>query len=149
MCPHTDCKRHAGKGFTRKENLNEHLRRVHPGDKDSQNSILTRTATDGLLAEDGDTQLSKLDGSEHHDDFSATSPAKRKRSLPADIDGVLIEDPEREIKRLRAELAHRDHLIQQMEQDLMQHNETRRQLEELQQMHQAQQQSQVLQSSAV
>ena len=30
-CPVPDCKRHTGKGFTRKENLNEHLRRVHPG----------------------------------------------------------------------------------------------------------------------
>ncbi|KAK5111061.1 hypothetical protein LTR85_012280 [Meristemomyces frigidus] len=29
MCPHEDCKRHVGKGFTRKENLNEHIRRVH------------------------------------------------------------------------------------------------------------------------
>lgn len=29
MCPHGDCKRHTGKGFTRKENLNEHIRRVH------------------------------------------------------------------------------------------------------------------------
>lgn len=29
MCPYEDCKRHVGKGFTRKENLNEHIRRVH------------------------------------------------------------------------------------------------------------------------
>ncbi|KAK6074906.1 C2H2 transcription factor [Seiridium cupressi] len=28
-CPHVNCKRHAGKGFSRLENLNEHLRRVH------------------------------------------------------------------------------------------------------------------------
>ncbi|KAI0842628.1 hypothetical protein F5Y06DRAFT_258119 [Hypoxylon sp. FL0890] len=28
-CPHANCKRHEGKGFTRMENLNEHLRRVH------------------------------------------------------------------------------------------------------------------------
>ena len=31
-CPHTSCKRHTGKGFSRLENLNEHLRRVHTGD---------------------------------------------------------------------------------------------------------------------
>ncbi|KAI5857299.1 hypothetical protein GGS23DRAFT_385493 [Durotheca rogersii] len=31
-CPHLNCKRHTGKGFSRLENLNEHLRRVHtPG----------------------------------------------------------------------------------------------------------------------
>jgi hypothetical protein len=28
-CPHLNCKRHSGKGFSRLENLNEHLRRVH------------------------------------------------------------------------------------------------------------------------
>jgi hypothetical protein len=28
-CPHPNCKRNAGKGFSRLENLNEHLRRVH------------------------------------------------------------------------------------------------------------------------
>ncbi|KAK3946050.1 cell wall transcription factor ACE2 [Diplogelasinospora grovesii] len=28
-CPHVNCKRHSGKGFSRMENLNEHLRRVH------------------------------------------------------------------------------------------------------------------------
>ncbi|KAI9795980.1 MAG: hypothetical protein M1833_006556 [Piccolia ochrophora] len=29
MCPYDNCKRSSGAGFTRKENLNEHLRRVH------------------------------------------------------------------------------------------------------------------------
>lgn len=28
-CVHVNCKRHTGKGFSRLENLNEHLRRVH------------------------------------------------------------------------------------------------------------------------
>ncbi len=30
-CPHLNCKRHSGKGFSRLENLSEHLRRVHTG----------------------------------------------------------------------------------------------------------------------
>ncbi|KAI0008108.1 hypothetical protein F4779DRAFT_588992 [Xylariaceae sp. FL0662B] len=35
-CPHVNCKRHTGKGFSRLENLNEHLRRVHtPGDNET------------------------------------------------------------------------------------------------------------------
>jgi len=29
FCPHGDCKRSSGAGFTRKENLAEHIRRVH------------------------------------------------------------------------------------------------------------------------
>src|ERR1700712_94212 len=28
-CPNVTCKRHTGSGFTRKENLSEHMRRVH------------------------------------------------------------------------------------------------------------------------
>src|ERR1700760_2013430 len=36
FCPFENCKRNAGSGFTRKENLHEHVRRVH------------RRATDGL-----------------------------------------------------------------------------------------------------
>lgn len=31
FCPHRDCKRSTGQGFSRKENLTEHLRRVHRG----------------------------------------------------------------------------------------------------------------------
>ncbi|CAJ2500377.1 Uu.00g032300.m01.CDS01 [Anthostomella pinea] len=34
-CLHVSCKRHSGKGFTRLENLDEHLRRVHPSSPDS------------------------------------------------------------------------------------------------------------------
>ncbi|PGH17587.1 hypothetical protein AJ80_04765 [Polytolypa hystricis UAMH7299] len=31
MCPYLDCNRSSGKGFTRQENLKEHLRRLHRG----------------------------------------------------------------------------------------------------------------------
>ena len=31
VCPYRDCKRSTGAGFSRKENLSEHLRRVHRG----------------------------------------------------------------------------------------------------------------------
>lgn len=56
-CPHPNCKRHTGKGFSRQENLNEHLRRVHtnpdgttppgdsiasPDDNDSERSGMKR-----------------------------------------------------------------------------------------------------------
>ncbi len=35
-CPHAACKRFSGKGFSRQENLNEHLRRVHTGEGGAQ-----------------------------------------------------------------------------------------------------------------
>jgi hypothetical protein len=36
-CPHPNCKRFSGKGFSRQENLNEHLRRVHTDAGEMQN----------------------------------------------------------------------------------------------------------------
>ncbi|KAI1462711.1 hypothetical protein F4805DRAFT_6617 [Annulohypoxylon moriforme] len=37
-CPHGNCKRHEGKGFSRMENLNEHLRRVHTPNEANQSA---------------------------------------------------------------------------------------------------------------
>lgn len=72
-CPHVNCKRHTGKGFSRLENLNEHLRRVHS----PMNGIVNGT--------EGDTD----------DGGSETAGQKRKR----DDEGDLHE----EIKRVRQE----------------------------------------------
>lgn len=66
-CPHPNCKRHTGKGFSRQENLNEHLRRVH-------------TNPDAML--DGsppETTVQSPDGNE-----SEMSGTKRKRRLSDD-----------------------------------------------------------------
>ncbi|KAH0545113.1 hypothetical protein FGG08_000725 [Glutinoglossum americanum] len=39
-CPHSSCKRSSGQGFTRRENFNEHLRRVHKeGDEKRDESL--------------------------------------------------------------------------------------------------------------
>ena len=119
MCPVADCKRHSGKGFTRKENLNEHLRRVHPGTdaaSQSQPTLLKRDATDVTMgAEDGDTPASMGGISETIDqqqDQYAASPAianKRKRSLPGEFQVDFTPDHEPELKRLRQ-------LVQEQEQ---------------------------------
>jgi hypothetical protein len=72
-CPHVNCKRHTGKGFSRLENLNEHLRRVH-----THNGVGNGT--------EGDTDEGGSD----------TAGQKRKRD---NDDGDLRE----EIKRVRQE----------------------------------------------
>ncbi|KAL2160615.1 hypothetical protein VTH06DRAFT_1303 [Thermothelomyces fergusii] len=79
-CPHPNCKRHSGKGFSRQENLNEHLRRVH-----TQNG----TALNGA---EGETD----DGAS---DNAAANGQKRKREDRSESDGDLRE----EIKRVRQE----------------------------------------------
>ncbi|KAI9742282.1 MAG: hypothetical protein M1818_004182 [Claussenomyces sp. TS43310] len=72
-CPHQNCKRHEGKGFSRQENLNEHLRRVHTGAE-----AIPRVEE----PEENDVQVGQ----------------KRKRSATNSMD-----DRGEEIKRLRQE----------------------------------------------
>ncbi|KAL2073455.1 hypothetical protein VTL71DRAFT_10779 [Oculimacula yallundae] len=73
-CPHPNCKRFSGKGFSRQENLNEHLRRVHTDAAEVLNA-----------AEETDEEGSEVAG------------MKRKRPQ---YDGV---DVRMEMKRLRKE----------------------------------------------
>ncbi|CAG8953324.1 hypothetical protein HYFRA_00003533 [Hymenoscyphus fraxineus] len=74
-CPHPNCKRHSGKGFSRQENLNEHLRRVHtPGN-----------------TENG--------GDETEDDGSERAGMKRKRNSRMGDDSDIRD----ELARLRKE----------------------------------------------
>ncbi|KAK4154601.1 hypothetical protein C8A00DRAFT_42671 [Chaetomidium leptoderma] len=79
-CPHPNCKRHAGKGFSRQENLNEHLRRVH-----TQNGL-------PLNGAEGETD----DGAS--DTAAAAAGQKRKRDDLGDD-----SDMREEIKRVRQE----------------------------------------------
>jgi uncharacterized Zn-finger protein len=74
-CPHPNCKRFSGKGFSRQENLNEHLRRVH---------------TDGVDIPNGE---------ETEEDNPEMPGTKRKRGASS-IDGG---DLRREVARLRQE----------------------------------------------
>lgn len=114
LCPHRDCQRSiVGRGFTRKENLAEHLRRVHRGDADepamSSNSL----------------------GSTIDEGFSSTSPnaqisSKRRkltldggRADPTDNGGNAgyesSADLELEVKRLRMELESKDDRVRYLE----------------------------------
>jgi hypothetical protein len=74
-CPHPNCKRHTGKGFSRQENLNEHLRRVHTADG----------------AQNGDET--------EEDGVEGGAGQKRKRMPALGMDQDLRE----EMKRLRSE----------------------------------------------
>ncbi len=94
-CPHPNCKRHTGKGFSRQENLNEHLRRVH-------------TSPDGASPLGGGgggpgTGDFSAAGSHSDDNDSERSGLKRKRgSSGAAADDVVAELRD-EIKRVRME----------------------------------------------
>lgn len=113
LCPHHDCKRSLiGRGFTRKENLAEHLRRVHRGDVDEA-AVPSHTIVPTIAGV-----------------FSSTSPhaqVSRKRKKLA-LDGVEAdsndngdlgdetgEDLDPEVKRLRRELQRKDERVRQLE----------------------------------
>ncbi|KAI9643834.1 hypothetical protein NHQ30_007185 [Ciborinia camelliae] len=80
-CPHPNCKRHTGKGFSRQENLNEHLRRVHT-----------------------DTEMTQMTMGETEEDASQAviTGLKRKRGSSKE-DTSELETLREEIKKIRAE----------------------------------------------
>lgn len=95
-CPDTSCKRHTGKGFTRRENLNEHVRRVH-----GNATFLTASAA-VKIADDASTSFldrpDVLAGPVH----LSISTGKRKR----EADDSLSErsDPDTDKETLREEI---------------------------------------------
>lgn len=80
-CPHPNCKRHTGKGFSRQENLNEHLRRVH-------------TNLEGEISPENIVQSPEEDESEK---------AGMKRKRRSSGQGEELTELREEIKRVREE----------------------------------------------
>ena len=96
VCPFPDCKRHVGVGFSRKENLAEHLRRVH------RNASADPTQKEG--SESAPNTMSGTLG----------TGRKRRRAVPDD-DGDGDEDLEQEVKKLRKELQEKDERLEKLE----------------------------------
>lgn len=80
-CPYVDCKRHDGNGFTRKENLNEHIRRVHEKRRTDTTSAKT------------DLELLSATG--------ASSPSNRSRESSKRRGSDEDDELRREVKRLK------------------------------------------------
>lgn len=127
MCPYTDCKRHTGKGFTRKENLNEHVRRVHESKSNhnsNQTGVLRRDMSDGLAGPDEyiETPVARVfDENIMPEELAASVINKRRHS---EIDGFApplashgddSDQLQQEIKRLRAENFDKDERLRSME----------------------------------
>jgi hypothetical protein len=111
-CPHTNCKRHAGKGFSRQENLNEHLRRVHT------EGASPGAAEDAAGHAPSDTDSEKATAAGQ----SSSVTSKRKRSRGGSTDHQMMEDDidvRGEVKRLRIENEQlREELQQQRQEQL-------------------------------
>ncbi|KAF9884135.1 hypothetical protein FE257_002256 [Aspergillus nanangensis] len=106
MCPYTDCNRSTGDGFTRQENLKEHLRRRHMHSENGHASDLPIVPTSEL---DGTSTLQP-------------PPLKRKRDSIDDEQSIDIPDESEngvdmrnELKRLRRENEEKDRRLEELE----------------------------------
>lgn len=102
-CPYANCKRHTGKGFSRQENLNEHLRRVHTNDitaATTKNGEAPPPVGDGLTAMNA-ASTTDADAGSSDDGASEQAGQKRKRSRRDDAEG--LSELQEEIKRMRKE----------------------------------------------
>lgn len=140
LCPHVNCKRSSGKGFSRQENLTEHLRRVHtsagpiqmesPGDNNTDDS--TSDVASAALA--AITSVGMSPANIDHLSPDAAHNNKRKRSydeaMGDDRDDRPDEDVRSENKRLRREV---DELRQQLDEKSRANNEMQAQIAAIQQ----------------
>lgn len=76
-CPHPNCKRFSGKGFSRQENLNEHLRRVHTDTGDMVNVGSEETEED---AEELRTGMKRKRGPQQDDSGDLRQEMARLRN---------------------------------------------------------------------
>lgn len=104
MCPYADC-RSTGHGFTRQENLKEHLRRRHMHTESGPSPELPNI-------------VSELDGTAS---LSAPPAIKRKRDSLDDPSIEMTEEEENgvdmrnELKRLRREVEEKDRRLEELE----------------------------------
>lgn len=108
MCPHLDCKRSTGLGFSRRENLLEHLRRVHrdvPDQADGRNQL-------GSLGESRKRRRRADNDNEDDDDHVQIEHVDEDNQTTADL--------KLEVKKLRKELQERDERLMRLERQMAQ-----------------------------
>jgi len=115
FCPFHDCKRSSGAGFTRKENLAEHIRRVHRRTSMSadMHGLIVRRDTSPIVESRGTSESPYARHVEYHEDLAG---AKRKRDSVSGGSEPRSDDMRSEIKRLRQENEEKDSRLRQLEQ---------------------------------
>jgi hypothetical protein len=127
FCPFHDCKRSSGAGFTRKENLAEHIRRVHRRTSmsaDMHGLIIRRDATldrspipESRIASESPYNRAMDFRERDEDDMSLKR--KREGSDSGSFSDRGNEEMRAEIKRLRHENEEKDSRLRQLEQAVM------------------------------
>ena len=111
MCPHSDCKRSTGTGFSRRENLIEHLRRVHRGVEDR--------STDSPFPKGPEKKRRRAANDETKDENEDSPEESKRRKTLIDDDGVKDQseskDLQAKVKQLELELLQKDERLRRLE----------------------------------
>ncbi|EFQ84960.1 hypothetical protein P3342_005097 [Pyrenophora teres f. teres] len=135
FCPFHDCKRSSGAGFTRKENLAEHIRRVHRRTSMSADlhglvirRDMLRRERDGSPIPESHVPEARFNRAmsfqQHRDDDDMLMKRKRLGSEAFSDRGD--DEMRSEIKRLRHENEEKDSRLRQLEQAVMALQQSRR-----------------------
>src|SRR5579871_1814223 len=111
FCPEPNCKRNSGSGFTRKENLSEHIRRVHRRQTSLSEGAVPRTDpnVDPVIDQLQQAAAAQLQA-EEAENLSALADASNKRKLE---DGE--NDVEMELKKVKKVIKEKDERIEALE----------------------------------
>jgi hypothetical protein len=120
FCPIENCKRSTGAGFTRKENLAEHIRRVHRRTSmsaDMHGLIIRRDTMDGspITESRQESESPYTRAVEYRENDDMASSLKRKRGSESGLSDHGSEDLRNEIKRLRQQNEEKDDRLRQLE----------------------------------
>lgn len=134
FCPFHDCKRSSGAGFTRKENLAEHIRRVHRRTSMSadlhglviRRDMLRRERDGSPIPESHvpEARFNRAMSFQHREDDDMMMKRKRLGSEAFSDRGD--DEMRSEIKRLRHENEEKDSRLRQLEQAVMALQQSRR-----------------------
>lgn len=129
FCPFHDCKRSSGAGFTRKENLAEHVRRVHRRTSmsaDMHGLIIRRETLEGSPAAESriasESPYNRIMEFREEDEMHL----KRKRGSDSGLSDRGNDEMRAEIKRLRHENEEKDSRLRQLEQAVIELQQGRR-----------------------
>ncbi|KAF2835411.1 hypothetical protein M501DRAFT_941987 [Patellaria atrata CBS 101060] len=107
FCPYNECKRSSGQGFTRKENLHEHIRRVHRKASGFSDEVKVEGEVAGALVASPTQADEELSESER--------PGQKRQRLT----GADPADLRAEIKRLRRQNQEKDQRLLNLENAVM------------------------------
>jgi len=128
MCPFPFCKRNRGTGFTRKENLNEHIRRVHRSGEEvaAEDDTSTKPDPSPYLAEELPVQALQSPQ-------PPTQKSRKRKSLfggsDYTADAMDITDLQEEIKKLQRDHEEKDDHIVQLRREIDEKDQRLAQLE--------------------